>query len=604
MEIEDPGRGNGTHAPLRFAIISSGLCLERWQVDGVEQLLAPGNTQLALHIAVHGRGSPGLSARFPGCPPPPLLFLWYRRLCLRPAANRLAPFWPAHDQIPVVACRVARRQAGSYELSKEGLQAIGQCDLDFILHFAALPLGGEVLRAARYGVWALHPGDPERVGSPPGFWEVFHGEPVTGAVLKRLTDHDDPGAVLRKGFLKTIQYSPSRNINTILFECARWPAQICKDLSNDNADYLRAPALAGQTAVPAAKSGSGPLRAGVAATAPGKQSHRPRAGTDRDPPNNRQMVRFFVRIMRNLVVEMKDTFFRHGLWNIGVVHQPMHRFLEPDFHPRVRYLQSDQDREFLADPFGVVHRGKLTILCETLDYRTHKGAIASIELDAAVSGAGERIQPRVVLDFPVHVSYPYLFEYRGDLYCIPETARLGEVSLYRAAPFPDRWTRVATLITGVAALDATVFQHAGLWWLTCTDKAQGAHSKLFIWHAPDLFGPWEPHAANPVKVDVRSARPAGMLFVHRGQLYRPAQDCSHTYGGAIVIQRVTRLTPRQFSEEPVAIVNPDRTGPYPHGIHTLSAAGDLTLIDGKRLVFNAAACRQALKRELGRMLGF
>ena len=40
-----------------------------------------------------------------------------------------------------------------------------------------------------------------------------------------------------------------------------------------------------------------------------------------------------------------------------------------------------------------------------------------------------------------------------------------------------------------------------------------------------------------VKTDVRSARPAGTPFVYQGELYRPAQDCSRTYGGSIVIHR-------------------------------------------------------------------
>jgi hypothetical protein len=604
MEIENPGRGSDRRSPLRFAIISSGQRLEKWQALCVEHLLASGNTLLALHIACDGAGAPRRPAISPGCPQQHRLFRWYRSLCLRPAAHRSVPFWHAHHQVPVLICRVTRHPEDIFDFSREDLQSIVHSDLDFILHFDSLPLGGEVLRAVRHGVWAFHPGDPEKYASPPGFWEIFHGESVTGAVLRRLTDNDETAVVLKQGFLKTIHYSHSRTVSAILFECARWPALVCKDIINDNAAYLQAPALTGQAAMPARTSGNGLLRPCLASTGPGGHANRLRCRTGTNLPSNRQMVLFSVRIVRNLLEEMRDTFFRHGLWNIGVVQQPIHRFLESNFHPQVSYLQSDKQSEFLADPFGAAHRGKLTILCENLDYRTYKGAIASIELEAATGGEGERIQPTVVLDFPVHVSYPYLLEYQGDFYCIPETARLGEVSLYRAAPFPHRWTRVATLIAGVAALDSTVFQHAGRWWLTCTDKDQGAHSKLFLWHAPALLGPWEPHAANPVKVDVRSARPAGTPFVHQGQLYRPAQDCSRTYGGAIVIQRVIRLTPREFSEEPVAIVTPDRTGPYPHGIHTVSAAGDLTLVDGKRLVFKAAACRRALKRELGRMIGF
>ena len=71
-----------------------------------------------------------------------------------------------------------------------------------------------------------------------------------------------------------------------------------------------------------------------------------------------------------------------------------------------------------------------------------------------------------------------------------------------------------------------------------SDLLRAPLTDLHIWWSDDLFGQWRPHAANPVKIDARSARPAGTPFVHAGTLYRPAQDCSHTYGGAVAICRV------------------------------------------------------------------
>src|SRR6185369_10054576 len=97
-----------------------------------------------------------------------------------------------------------------------------------------------------------------------------------------------------------------------------------------------------------------------------------------------------------------------------------------------------------------------------------------------------------------------------------------------------------------------------------------------------LAGPWRPHRRSPVKFDVRSARPAGTPFEHGGQIFRPSQDCSETYGGAIRINRILRLTAEEFDEETVAVLRPDANGPYPAGLHTLSAFDEWTLIDGKR----------------------
>src|SRR2546428_268438 len=121
--------------------------------------------------------------------------------------------------------------------------------------------------------------------------------------------------------------------------------------------------------------------------------------------------------------------------------------------------------------------------------------------------------------------------------------------------------------------------------LTFTDREKGGDANLYVWHASDLWGPWEAHPLNPVKTDIRSARPGGTPFEYEGQLYRPAQDCSKTGGGKIVLNRVDRLTTTEFQEEPVAIVAPYADTPYQDGLHTLSAAGDYTLIDAKRFRF-------------------
>ena len=172
-----------------------------------------------------------------------------------------------------------------------------------------------------------------------------------------------------------------------------------------------------------------------------------------------------------------------------------------------------------------------------------------------------------VLDLPVHLSYPYVFEHDGIIYCLPETSGAREIALYQAVNFLTEWRKAAVLVDGIAAADATVFEYDGRWWLLCTDVDAGENLNLFIWHAPELFGPWQPHAANPVKTDIRSARPAGRPFIH---------------GGGITLNRVTRLTPEEFAEEVVVSLQPDPMGAYPDGIHTLSPVGNVTFVDGKR----------------------
>jgi hypothetical protein len=67
-----------------------------------------------------------------------------------------------------------------------------------------------------------------------------------------------------------------------------------------------------------------------------------------------------------------------------------------------------------------------------------------------------------------------------------------------------------------------------------------------------------------------------------GKLYRPAQDCTRTYGGRVVLHEITALDRTSFEEEQVAVVEPDPAGPYPLGLHTFSPLGQAAFIDGKR----------------------
>jgi hypothetical protein len=72
--------------------------------------------------------------------------------------------------------------------------------------------------------------------------------------------------------------------------------------------------------------------------------------------------------------------------------------------------------------------------------------------------------------------------------------------------------------------------------LLCTIKvAQDLHLAF----ADDLLGEWKMHPQNTIKSDITSARSAGEIFMYNNALFRPAQNCGKTYGGSIVINKIT-----------------------------------------------------------------
>jgi hypothetical protein len=103
------------------------------------------------------------------------------------------------------------------------------------------------------------------------------------------------------------------------------------------------------------------------------------------------------------------------------------------------------------------------------------------------------------------------------------------------------------------------------------------NDELQLFHAERLLGDWKPHRANPVKSDVRGARPAGALFRAGRDLFRPGQVCTPIYGAGIALHRVTRLDEREYAEEEVRRIVPLTSGVL--GMHTVNRAGALSVAD-------------------------
>ena len=194
-----------------------------------------------------------------------------------------------------------------------------------------------------------------------------------------------------------------------------------------------------------------------------------------------------------------------------------------------------------ADPMIVRSEGQAFIFFEDYDYRSRRGHISVVELDASgCVGA-----PRTALQADHHLSYPFVFEWRGAHFMVPETERARAVRLYRSVEFPTRWEYVQDLLSDIRAVDATICEHGGRWYLFTSVSEAGGWScdELFLFVADTPIGPWAPHPMNPIVSDVRSARPGGALFRHDGVLYRPGQNSEKTYGHSLAVLEVTELTP-------------------------------------------------------------
>ncbi|AFJ46765.1 hypothetical protein [Shimwellia blattae] len=293
------------------------------------------------------------------------------------------------------------------------------------------------------------------------------------------------------------------------------------------------------------------------------------------------------------------------LWRIGIVQAPVQQIAAAGGIENfaIKWIEPDRPLCFLADPFGYWHEGRLYLFAEAYDYRTRHGDIVVFVLDEHFNVT----EQRTVLSEPWHLSYPCVFQADGEIWMLPEGYKSGTLSLYRAVEFPWRWEKAPEFSFPCAAIDPSPFFTAGCWWMFYTPPAPKAArtSALMLARADTLFGPWENVSPRPVVQDKSGARMGGTPFICQGKLILPTQDCSKTYGGAL---QLLELSPDQL-DNPVftrgaRLQAPASHAPFCDGLHTLSAAGEVTLIDTRRTLYGSLRrigvdIRRALHKRMG-----
>src|SRR5262249_35796555 len=152
----------------------------------------------------------------------------------------------------------------------------------------------------------------------------------------------------------------------------------------------------------------------------------------------------------------------------------------------------DIPAEFVADPFMMRMCGIWHMFFEVMNAKTNKG---SIGLATSINGLDWKYE-HIVLMEPFHLSYPYVFSSGEEIFMIDESYEADAIRLYRADPFPLRWTYEQTLLDG-AWVDSSIFSFKGRWWMF-SNPVEREHEVLELFHADSITGPWQRHPMSPL----------------------------------------------------------------------------------------------------------
>jgi len=434
-----------------------------------------------------------------------------------------------------------------FRFSESDVEAVKALDLDLMIRCGDGILRGEILSSSRFGVLSFHHGD-NRVnrGGPPAFWEVYYKQDRTSFTIQKLSDVLDGGIVFQRGHFPT-QYPYLVNEAQLFAKANPFMRHIVKHIAQHRAL---------PEALPDAPYSARLFRR----------------------PNLPQMLRYLgQRFVHRTRQKLTHVAGYRDLWHVGYCHSEWSK-AELWRGPKI----PNPPGTFLADPFVIHRNNKAYCYVEELDLATDKALISVYEL-----GKKEAIALGPVLEEPFHLSFPYLFEYKGDLFMCPETATARDIRVYQCDEFPMKWSLKKILMPNFDAADTMLFEHDGRWWMfTNTDEANIDEfcSELHIfWSDSPLSTDWTPHKQNPIYVDSSRARNGGLLK-KEGDIYRVAQEQGFvTYGAASRVNKIITLTPELYVEEEVARVSPEFEDGA-HGGHHLHSDGNVTVFDYRALV--------------------
>ena len=247
-------------------------------------------------------------------------------------------------------------------------------------------------------------------------------------------------------------------------------------------------------------------------------------------------------------------------------------------------------RYWMADPFLFEKDGITYIFYELFDFIKWKGILAySILNDNNIAS-----KPKIIIEEPYHLSFPFIFEKKDQIYIMPETCECGDVHLYKAVKFPDIWVKDDILIQSIFSCDTIKIDNNNESFLlsSCMSKSSDfpfviscyVNNVIFNLNEYDEnFG-----CINGISVSKGDfgIRNAGASFKNDGNLIRPGQDSREgLYGAGLVFYKIDSLNP--YKEEILYNVKAtdlqhhliNYSGVALYGCHTYNSSSKYEVID-------------------------
>lgn len=256
-------------------------------------------------------------------------------------------------------------------------------------------------------------------------------------------------------------------------------------------------------------------------------------------------------------------------------------------------------RYWYADPFLLEKNGIVYIFFEAFDLIRQKGKVAYCTLN----DNGTCSIPHMIIDEKYHLSFPYIFEYKDDMYIMPEMSGDYSLKLYKSSSFPDEWEISDVLLSDVYACDSIFIEKNNVQYLLTNEMFHNVPNgqyascwvKNFVYKKDNVK---VSQTGTRVAEGDFGIRNAGKSFIKDGVLYRIGQDCREKlYGRGLVLFEIVSVDP--YSEKKLWNITCDdldshiiRSGNSKLlGVHTYNFSEHYEIIDFSEIrLLNTRVC--------------
>ncbi|MDA7576527.1 formyltransferase family protein [Candidatus Pelagibacter sp.] len=391
-----------------------------------------------------------------------------------------------------------------YFFKQKDIEKVKLEKFDILIRSCADIIPKDLLNVAKEGVLSFHHGDHEKFrGSPAGFWEVFFREISTGFMIQKIDKNLDYGKIILKGKFQTKSFF-LLNQAELYQKSNFYIKKIILDFyKNKKFNFI----------------------------------DKGKKGKIFETPKIINQIKY---LFQTFFVLSKKKFGKQKLFSLV--------FFEENFLSKPFYLKN-KSKKFLADPFLFKKNNQIFCFAEEYDFKTKKGHIVCMKYEDYISQ-----DKKIIISEKFHLSFPYIFDYAGNTYMVPDTSEISEIRLYKCTSFPYKWKFHKTLLKNIKAADSMIFKKNKIWWLfTNIDRSSSGdftHDfSIFYSKNGPLSSKWHIHPFNPIKINSLNSRNGGLIS-DKNKLFRISQKQGFdNYGEEINFHLIKSLTPKKYIEK-------------------------------------------------------